>query len=164
MPQLGDVRDRSLKYSIHNPSYSLFARSKKPLDTVISKPEFDCLRVSAGSFSELVPPLVISSHMDTNIGHDTHEYTSGYAINSVFEFLEKRALVFPTEDPNDGNYDGADAPSKNPENKVEEVKAEKKMPKATDGSTPIPTPLLVGGAVAALAVVAFVFYSRKPAN
>jgi len=62
--------------------------SKAPLDTPCSKGEYDCLRVSAG--------------------HDTHEYTSGYAIESVFDYLMKRILIFPTEDYKDKNYDTKD--------------------------------------------------------
>jgi len=56
------------------------------LDTRVDKPDFDCLQVSAG--------------------HDKHEYTSGYAIKSVFDFLVKRTQLFLAgEDPNDKKYD-----------------------------------------------------------
>jgi len=59
--------------------------SKDPLDTPQRKSRYDCLCVSAG--------------------HDTHEFTSGIAMGSVFEFLLKRAKIFPEEDPQDTHYD-----------------------------------------------------------
>jgi len=62
-----------------------WVRSDEPLDTKIHKPSNDCLCVSAG--------------------HDKHEWTSGIAIDSVFGFLFAREAAFPTEDPNDDNYD-----------------------------------------------------------
>jgi len=51
-----------------------WVKSDEPLDTLIERPKYDCLMVSAG--------------------HDKHEYTSGCAINSVFEFLDKRSNKF----------------------------------------------------------------------
>lgn len=42
------------------------------------------------------------------VGHDTHEYTSGYAINSVFDFFETRQHLFPNEDLTDGIFDTLD--------------------------------------------------------
>jgi hypothetical protein len=62
-----------------------WVRSNQPLDTKVGKPEYDCLQVSAG--------------------HEKHEYTSGVAIASVFDFLLKRMQLFPTEDPANSNYD-----------------------------------------------------------
>jgi len=56
---------------------SLTRRSKHPLDTPVRKQASDCLCVSAG--------------------HDKHEYTSGAAYSSVFDFLLRRIEVFPTE-------------------------------------------------------------------
>jgi len=64
-----------------------WVKSDEPLDTKIAKPSYDCLQVSAG--------------------HEKHEYTSGTAIESVFEYLFLRQTLFEGgEDPTDKNYDG----------------------------------------------------------
>jgi len=62
--------------------------SKSPLDTPIRKRDNDCLCVSAG--------------------HDTHEYTSGTAIESVFRYLLHKIDIFLTEDPSSTNYEDKD--------------------------------------------------------
>lgn len=59
--------------------------SQKPLDTPVRKRDGDCLCVSAG--------------------HDTHEYTSGSAIESVFRYLNHKVEIFLTEDPQSQNYE-----------------------------------------------------------
>jgi hypothetical protein len=62
--------------------------SKTSLDTPVRKRDHDCLCVSAG--------------------HDTHEYTSGTAIESVFKFLMHKIDIFLTEDPTSCNYETKD--------------------------------------------------------
>jgi len=93
--------------------------SDKPLDTKIAKPRYDCLCVSAG--------------------HTKHEYTSGYAVQSVFVFLLKRMDLFlQGEDPNDTNYDriSSSEEEEQPQQKEQEKETPKKeKPHATAEST-----------------------------
>jgi hypothetical protein len=90
-----------------------WVRSDLPLDTKIAKPDFDCLQVSAG--------------------HEKHEYTSGMAINSVFDFLVKRTQLFlEGESPNDTNYDQMSSSSSSTSEEEEEEKKIVVEPKAGD--------------------------------
>jgi len=62
-----------------------WVKSRAPLDTVLGTPKYDCCCLSAG--------------------HDKHEYTSGVAVNSVFDFLLDKAQKFSAAEKLDDDVD-----------------------------------------------------------